>query len=79
VLVKSKLVIALGAVGAEALMGRTVILARERGRLLRWADGRRGLATTIRRRPRQSKIISGSRHATPQSKFTAEVKRISGL
>jgi hypothetical protein len=32
--------------------------------------------------PRQSKIISGglmAGHATPQSKFTAEVKRISGL
>ena len=45
VLVKPQLVIALGALAARALMGRTVILSRERGRLLRWANGRRGLAT----------------------------------
>jgi DNA polymerase len=44
-LVRPKLVIALGAVAAAALMGRPVVLARERGRLLRWADGRPGLAT----------------------------------
>jgi uracil-DNA glycosylase family 4 len=44
-LVKPKLVIALGALAARALMGRTVVLTRERGRLLRWADGRAGLAT----------------------------------
>ncbi len=44
-LVRPKLVIALGAVAAAALMGRPVVLARERGRLLRWADGRQGLAT----------------------------------
>jgi uracil-DNA glycosylase family protein len=45
VMVKPKLVVALGTIAASALMGRTVVLARERGRLLRWADGRRGLAT----------------------------------
>lgn len=44
-LVDPKLVIALGATAAHALMGRTVVLARERGRLLRWADGRKGFAT----------------------------------
>jgi uracil-DNA glycosylase len=44
-LVKPRLVIALGALAARTLMGRTVVLTRERGRLLRWADGRAGLAT----------------------------------
>jgi uracil-DNA glycosylase family protein len=43
--VKPKLVVALGATAAFALMGRTLVLARERGRLLRWSDGRAGLAT----------------------------------
>jgi uracil-DNA glycosylase len=37
--------IALGATAASALMGRAVILSRERGRLLRWRDGRAGLTT----------------------------------
>jgi DNA polymerase len=45
VLVKPRLVIALGALAARALMGRTVILSHERGRLLHWANGRQGLAT----------------------------------
>lgn len=44
-LVEPKLVVALGATAARALMRRTVVLKRDRGRLLRWADGRRGLAT----------------------------------
>jgi uracil-DNA glycosylase len=43
--IEPKLVIALGATAASALMGRAVVLARERGRLLRWRDGRAGLAT----------------------------------
>jgi DNA polymerase len=42
---KPKFVVALGATAAAALMGRTLVLARERGRLLRWSDGRAGLAT----------------------------------
>jgi len=44
-LVKPKLVVALGAVAASALSGRTVVLMRQRGRLLHWAGGCRGLAT----------------------------------
>jgi uracil-DNA glycosylase len=44
--VKPKLVVALGATAVFALMGRTLVLARERGRPLRWLDGRAGLATT---------------------------------
>lgn len=40
-----KFVIALGATAASALMGHAVTLARERGRLLHWSDGRPGLAT----------------------------------
>jgi uracil-DNA glycosylase len=39
VLVKPRLVIALGALAARALMGRTVILSRECGRLSHWANG----------------------------------------
>jgi uracil-DNA glycosylase len=45
VAIDPKFIIALGATAAGALMGRAVILARERGRLLRWLDGRPGLAT----------------------------------
>lgn len=44
-LVDPLLVVALGRIAASALMGRTVTLTRERGRLLRWRDGRAGLAT----------------------------------
>ena len=40
-----RLVIALGATAAQALMGHKLTLMRERGRSLRWADGRLGLAT----------------------------------
>ncbi len=40
-----RLIVALGASAAFALMGRTVVLARERGRLLHWSDGRAGMAT----------------------------------
>jgi len=40
-----ELVVALGATAAFALMGRTVVLARERGQLLHWSDGRAGMAT----------------------------------
>jgi uracil-DNA glycosylase len=43
--VEPALVVALGGVAAGALMGRAVTLAKERGRLLRWRDGRRGMAT----------------------------------
>jgi uracil-DNA glycosylase len=45
VLVKPRLVIALGALAAHTLMGRTIVLTREHGHLLHWADGRAGLAT----------------------------------
>ena len=43
--VDPKLVVALGAFAASALMKRLVVLRRERGKLLQWADGRNGLAT----------------------------------
>ena len=43
--VDPKIVVALGAFAASALMRRPVVLLRERGRLLQWADGRNGLAT----------------------------------
>ena len=44
-LVQPRLVIALGATAARELMGRPVVLARERGRLVSFADGREGLVT----------------------------------
>ncbi|HTO79154.1 MAG TPA: UdgX family uracil-DNA binding protein [Methylocystis sp.] len=40
-----KLIVALGAFASSALMKRPVVLRRERGKLLQWADGRSGLAT----------------------------------
>lgn len=44
-LIEPRFTVALGAVAAAALMGRAVVLARSRGRLLRWPDGRAGFAT----------------------------------
>jgi uracil-DNA glycosylase len=44
-LVQPKLVVALGATAARELLGRTVVLSREAGRLLPFADGRRVIAT----------------------------------
>jgi DNA polymerase len=72
-LVRPKLVIALGAVAAAALMDRSVVLARERGSLLRWADGRQGLATihpsAILRMPDET-----SRHAA-YSRFVEDLRQ----
>lgn len=45
VAIDPELVVALGAFAASALMGRAVVLKHERGRLIRWRDGRAGLAT----------------------------------
>jgi uracil-DNA glycosylase family protein len=44
-LVEPKLVVALGLTAARELLGRTLVLSRERGRLLQFPDGRRGLVT----------------------------------
>ncbi|MDQ0395849.1 UdgX family uracil-DNA binding protein [Labrys monachus] len=43
--VEPALVVALGATAAKALMGRTMVLSREHGRPVSFADGRRGIAT----------------------------------
>jgi uracil-DNA glycosylase family protein len=43
--VRPKLVVALGVTAASALMGRNVVLARERGRLLQVGDGQPVMAT----------------------------------
>jgi uracil-DNA glycosylase family protein len=43
--VDPKLIVALGVTAASALMGRSVVLTRERGELLHWRDARPGLAT----------------------------------
>lgn len=44
-LVQPRLVIALGTTAARELMGRPVVLARERGRLVSFGDGREGIVT----------------------------------
>ncbi|MDZ5648583.1 UdgX family uracil-DNA binding protein [Nitrospirillum sp. BR 11828] len=43
--VQPAVIVALGATAARSLMGRPVVLLREEGRPLTWADGRPGVAT----------------------------------
>jgi DNA polymerase len=43
--VEPALIVALGVTAAEAVTGRRIVLARERGRPVELADGRRGLLT----------------------------------
>ncbi|SEN76642.1 DNA polymerase [Rhodospirillales bacterium URHD0017] len=68
-LVKPQLILALGVTAAVALAGRPVVLSRERGRVIAFADGQRGMVTThpssILRMPDQK-----ARHAA----FAALVK-----
>ena len=68
-LVKPQLILALGVTAAIALTGRTVVLSRERGRVIAFADGQRGMVTAhpsaILRMPDES-----ARHAA----FAALVK-----
>jgi uracil-DNA glycosylase family protein len=68
-LVKPQLILALGVTAAVALAGRPVVLSRERGRVIEFTDGQRGMVTThpssILRMPDQK-----ARHAA----FTALVK-----
>ena len=68
-LVKPQLILALGVTAAVALTGRPVVLSRERGRVIEFADGQRGMVTThpssILRMPDQK-----ARHAA----FAALVK-----
>jgi uracil-DNA glycosylase family protein len=44
-LVRPQLILALGVTAAVALAGRPVVLSRERGRVIEFADGRRGMVT----------------------------------
>lgn len=44
-LIRPKLVVALGAIAARALMGKTMTLSRHRGRLLYWSEGTAGVLT----------------------------------
>ena len=44
-IVKPKLVVALGATAAREIAGRPITMSRERGRLIRFGDGRNALAT----------------------------------
>jgi DNA polymerase len=68
-LVKPRLILALGVTAAVALAGRAVVLSRERGRAVMFADGHRGMVTahpsSILRMPDQQ-----ARHAA----FAALVK-----
>jgi DNA polymerase len=68
-LVKPQLILALGVTAAVVLAGRPVVLSRERGRVMEFADGQRGMVTThpssILRMPDQK-----ARHAA----FAALVK-----
>jgi DNA polymerase len=68
-LVKPQVILALGVTAAVALAGRPVVLSRERGRVIEFADGQRGMVTThpssILRMPDQK-----ARHAA----FAALVK-----
>jgi DNA polymerase len=68
-LVRPQLILALGVTAAVALAGRPVVLSRERGRVIEFADGQRGMVTahpsSILRMPDQR-----ARHAA----FAALVK-----
>jgi DNA polymerase len=68
-LVKPQLILALGVTAAVALAGRPVVLSRERGKVIEFTDGQRGMVTThpssILRMPDQK-----ARHAA----FAALVK-----
>jgi uracil-DNA glycosylase family protein len=68
-LVKPQLILALGVTAAVALAGRSVVLSRERGKVIDLAEGQRGMVTThpssILRMPDQQ-----ARHAA----FAALVK-----
>jgi uracil-DNA glycosylase len=68
-LVRPQLILALGVTAAVALAGRSVVLSRERGKVIEFADGQRGMVTThpssILRMPDQK-----ARHAA----FAALVK-----
>jgi len=68
-LVRPQLVLALGVTAAVALAGRSVVLSRERGKVIELADGQRGMVTahpsSILRMPDRK-----ARHAA----FTALVK-----
>jgi uracil-DNA glycosylase len=68
-LVRPQLILALGVTAAVALAGRSIVLSRERGKVIEFADGQRGMVTThpssILRMPDQK-----ARHAA----FAALVK-----
>ena len=68
-LVQPRLVLALGVTAAVALAGRPVVLSRERGKVIEFTDGLRGMVTahpsSILRMPDQA-----ARHAA----FAALVK-----
>jgi uracil-DNA glycosylase family protein len=68
-IVRPQLILALGVTAAVALAGRAVVLSRERGKVIEFADGQRGMVTvhpsSILRMPDQT-----ARHAA----FAALVK-----
>jgi uracil-DNA glycosylase family protein len=69
-LVRPQLILALGVTAAQSLTGqRTIVLSRERGRVLELPDGRRGMVTT-----HPSAILRMPDEAARRAGFSALVK-----
>lgn len=69
-LVRPQLILALGVTAAQSLTGRrTIVLSRERGRVLELPDGRRGMVT-----PHPSAILRMPDEAARRAGFSALVK-----
>jgi DNA polymerase len=68
-LVRPRLILALGVTAAVVLAGRPVVLSRERGKLLEFPGGRRGMMTT-----HPSSILRVPDQAARHAAFAALVK-----
>ena len=68
-IVRPRLIVALGVTAAVALAGRSVVLSRERGRVIDFADGQRGIVTA-----HPSSILRMPDQAARHSAFAALVK-----
>ena len=68
-IVRPRLIVALGVTAAVALAGRSVVLSRERGRVIDFADSQRGMVTA-----HPSSILRMPDQAARHSAFAALVK-----
>lgn len=68
-LVRPQLILALGVTAAVALAGRSVVLSRERGKAIEFADGQRGMVTV-----HPSSILRTPDQAARHAAFAALVK-----